>query len=73
MISKTPVFDGSADRTSTVIVAELEAGIALAARIGATTKGERLRRWLTAVEHSNGCTRWTPESSLSNPTCSRDC
>jgi predicted nucleic acid-binding protein len=35
---------------STVTVAEIEAGIARAVRIGATTKGERLRRWLAAVE-----------------------
>ena len=36
---------------STVTVAEIEAGIASAVRIGATTKAERLRRWLAAVEH----------------------
>jgi predicted nucleic acid-binding protein len=36
---------------STVTIAEIEAGIARAVRIGATTKGERLRRWLVAVEH----------------------
>jgi predicted nucleic acid-binding protein len=36
---------------STVTVAEIEAGIARAARIGATTKAERLRLWLSAVEH----------------------
>ena len=36
---------------STVTIAEIEAGIARAVRIGATTKGERLRRWLAAVEH----------------------
>jgi len=36
---------------STVTVAEIEAGIARAARIGATTKAERLRRWLSAIEH----------------------
>jgi len=36
---------------STVTVAEIEAGIARAVRIGATTKTERLRRWLAAVEH----------------------
>jgi len=36
---------------STVTIAEIEAGIARAVRIGATTKAERLRRWLAAVEH----------------------
>ena len=36
---------------STITVAEIEAGIARAVRIGATTKGERLWRWLAAVEH----------------------
>ena len=36
---------------STVTIAEVEAGIARAVRIGATTKAERLRRWLAAVEH----------------------
>jgi toxin FitB len=35
---------------STVTVAEIEAGIARAVRIGATTKAARLRRWLAAVE-----------------------
>jgi hypothetical protein len=36
---------------STVTIAEIEAGIARCERIGATTKGERLRHWLAAVEH----------------------
>ena len=36
---------------STVTVAEIEAGIARAVRIGATAKAELLRRWLAAVEH----------------------
>ena len=36
---------------STVTVAEIEAGIARAVRIGAITKAERLSRWLAAVEH----------------------
>lgn len=36
---------------STITIAEIEAGIARAVRIGATTKSERLRRWLAAVEH----------------------
>ncbi len=36
---------------STITIAEIEAGIARAVRIGATTKGARLRRWLAAVEH----------------------
>jgi predicted nucleic acid-binding protein len=36
---------------STITIAEIEAGIARTVRIGATTKGERLRRWLAAVEH----------------------
>jgi predicted nucleic acid-binding protein len=39
---------------STVTVAGIEAGIARAARIGATTKAERLRRWLSAVQHLYG-------------------
>jgi hypothetical protein len=33
---------------STVTIAEIEAGSARADRIGATTKAERLRRWLSA-------------------------
>ena len=36
---------------STVTIAEIEAGIARAVRIGATTKAERLCRWLAAVGH----------------------
>ena len=36
---------------SSVTVAEIEAGIARATRIGAVTKAVRLRRWLSAVEH----------------------
>lgn len=36
---------------SSITVAEIEAGIARATRIGATAKAERLRRWLSAVEH----------------------
>lgn len=36
---------------STVTIAEIEAGIARAARIGATAKVDRLHRWLAAVEH----------------------
>lgn len=36
---------------SAITIAEIEAGIARAARIGATAKAERLRRWLSAVEH----------------------
>jgi predicted nucleic acid-binding protein len=39
---------------STVTIAEIEAGIARAIRIGATTKAERLRRWLAAVEQFYG-------------------
>jgi predicted nucleic acid-binding protein len=39
---------------SSVTVAEIEAGIARAARLGATTKAKRLRRWLSAVEHFYG-------------------
>jgi hypothetical protein len=39
---------------STVTVAEIEAGIARAGRIGAPKKPERLRRWLSAVEHLYG-------------------
>jgi predicted nucleic acid-binding protein len=39
---------------STVTVAEVEAGIARADRIGAATKADRLRRWLAAVEHLYG-------------------
>lgn len=36
---------------SAVTIAEIEAGIARAVRIGATTKADSLRRWLAAVEH----------------------
>ncbi len=36
---------------SAVTIAEIEAGIARAVRIGATTKADRLRRWLATVEH----------------------
>ncbi len=36
---------------SAVTIAEIEAGIARAIRIGATTKADRLRRWLATVEH----------------------
>ncbi|WEX08513.1 PIN domain-containing protein [Chelativorans sp. AA-79] len=36
---------------STVTIAEIEAGIARADRIGATTKAEHLRQWLGAIEH----------------------
>ena len=36
---------------SAVTIAEIETGIARADRIGATTKVERLRRWLASVEH----------------------
>lgn len=36
---------------SAVTIAEIEAGIARAVRIGATIKADRLRRWLAAVEH----------------------
>lgn len=36
---------------SAITIAEIEAGIARAVRIGATTKVERLRHWLAAVEH----------------------
>jgi len=36
---------------STVTIAEIEAGIARAARIGATTKARQLHRWLAALEH----------------------
>jgi predicted nucleic acid-binding protein len=36
---------------STITVAEIEAGIARAVRIGAATKARRLSRWLAAVEH----------------------
>ena len=36
---------------SAITIAEIEAGIARAVRIGATRKAEDLRRWLAAVEH----------------------
>jgi toxin FitB len=36
---------------STITIAEIEAGIARAVRLAATTKAEKLRRWLAAVEH----------------------
>jgi predicted nucleic acid-binding protein len=43
--------EGDRLHISTVTVAEIEAGIARAARIGATTKAEGLARWLAALEH----------------------
>ena len=36
---------------SAVTIAEIEAGVARAGRIGATTKAKQLRQWLDAVEH----------------------
>lgn len=36
---------------SAITIAEIEAGIARAVRIEATTKAQKLRRWLSAVEH----------------------
>ncbi|MER8462452.1 PIN domain-containing protein [Mesorhizobium sp. M1396] len=36
---------------SAVTIAEIEAGITRADRIGATTKAARLHRWLASVEH----------------------
>ena len=36
---------------SAITVAEIEAGIARAARIGATAKAWKIRRWLSTVEH----------------------
>ena len=36
---------------SAITIAEVEAGIARATRIEATTKAQNLRRWLAAVEH----------------------
>lgn len=36
---------------STITIAEIEAGIARAVRIEATTKADNLRRWLGAIEH----------------------
>ena len=36
---------------SAVTIAEIGTGIARADRIGATTKVERLRRWLASIEH----------------------
>ncbi|MBB4187333.1 hypothetical protein GGE07_003997 [Sinorhizobium terangae] len=36
---------------SAITIAEIEAGIARAVKIGATTKAENLRRWLAAIEH----------------------
>lgn len=36
---------------SAITIAEIEASIARAVRIEATTKAEHLRRWLAAVEH----------------------
>lgn len=36
---------------SSISIAEIEAGIARAGRIGATAKASRLRNWLAAVEH----------------------
>jgi hypothetical protein len=39
---------------SAITVAEIEAGIVRAGRIGATAKAERLRLWLTALEQLYG-------------------
>lgn len=39
---------------SAITIAEIEAGIARAERVGATTKAAALRRWLAAVEHFYG-------------------
>jgi predicted nucleic acid-binding protein len=39
---------------SSVTIAEVEAGIARAERMGAFTKVARLRKWLSAVEHLYG-------------------
>ncbi|KGJ12743.1 hypothetical protein ATH84_103146 [Paracoccus versutus] len=39
---------------STITIAEIEAGIARAVRIGASAKAPALRRWLAAVEHFHG-------------------
>lgn len=39
---------------SAITIAEIEAGIARAVRIGATTKAGQLRHWLDAVEHFYG-------------------
>lgn len=36
---------------STITIAEIEAGIARAVRIGATTRSRQLQHWLAAVEH----------------------
>lgn len=36
---------------SAITIAEIEAGIARAVRIGASSKAPALRRWLAAVEH----------------------
>lgn len=36
---------------SAITIAEIEAGIARAVRIGASTKAPALRRWLAAIEH----------------------
>lgn len=46
--------NGDALHISTVTIAEIEAGIARAERIGAGAKAARLRRWLDAVEHFYG-------------------
>lgn len=39
---------------SSITIAEVEAGIARADRIGAIMKATRLRKWLSAVEHLYG-------------------
>ncbi|WP_028714432.1 PIN domain-containing protein [Paracoccus sp. J55] len=39
---------------SAITIAEIEAGIARAVRIGASSKAPALRRWLAAVEHFYG-------------------
>ena len=39
---------------SAITIAEIEAGIARAVRVGASAKAPALRRWLAAVEHFYG-------------------
>ena len=39
---------------SAITIAEIEAGIARAVRIGASSKAPALRRWLAAIEHFYG-------------------
>ena len=49
-VGTTPISPSGLVR-NTITIAEIEAGIARAVRIGASSKAPALRRWLAAVEH----------------------